>query len=191
MKIKRRGRRIGTVSGKRRRTGNRSGARQTKTEFSASERRHFAQLVICSGVFVLLVAAKLLLPGKMQEVNTALNRMLEKNMDFESADHEKAWLIRVCINLCKDSLKSSWNRKVFSIHDRDFTSPSYEIRDSSPILSYIRTLPPNQKTAIYLHYYEDMPVNEIAGIMGAKQNTVLSWLRRGRKTLEKIIKEEL
>ncbi len=118
-------------------------------------------------------------------------KMLEKNMDFESTDHEKAWLIRVCINLCKDSLKSSWNRKVFSIQDRDFTSPSYEIRDSSPILSYIRTLPPNQKTAIYLHYYEDMPVNEIAGIMGAKQNTVLSWLRRGRKTLEKIIKEEL
>ena len=84
MKIKRRGRRIGTVSGKRRRTGNRSGARQTKTEFSASERRHFAQLVICSGVFVLLVAAKLLLPGKMQEVNTALNRMLEKNMDVQT-----------------------------------------------------------------------------------------------------------
>ena len=36
-----------------------------------------------------------------------------------------------------------------------------------------------------------MTVNEIARVMNAKQNTVLSWLRRGRKSLEKIIKEEL
>jgi len=84
MKIRRGGRRIGTIAGKRRRTGSRSGTRQIKTEFSAGERRHLAQLVICSCVFVLLVAAKLLLPGKMQEVNTALNRILEQNMDVQT-----------------------------------------------------------------------------------------------------------
>ena len=38
-------------------------------------------------------------------------KLVEKNTVFESADHEKAWLIRVCINLCKDSLKSSWKKK--------------------------------------------------------------------------------
>ena len=118
-------------------------------------------------------------------------KMLENNTVFESTDHEKAWLIRVCINLCKDSLKSSWTKKVSSIQDRDFQSPQYEIDDRFPLLSYIRTLPPNQKAAIYLFYYEDMPVSQVARVMGAKQNTVLSWLRRGRKTLEKLIKEEL
>lgn len=118
-------------------------------------------------------------------------KMIESNIDFKNAEHEKAWLIRVCINLCKDSLKSGWRKKVHYIQYKDFASPSYEICDEFPLLSYIRTLPPNQKTAIYLFYYEDMSVNQIADIMGAKQNTVLSWLRRGRKSLEKIIKEEL
>lgn len=118
-------------------------------------------------------------------------RLIEKDIEFENAEHEKAWLIRVCINLCKDNLKSAWRKKVHYIHDRNFTSPSYEISEPLPILSYIRTLPFNQKTAIYLFYYEDMPVSEIAEVMNAKQNTVLSWLHRGRKSLEKIIKEEL
>jgi DNA-directed RNA polymerase specialized sigma24 family protein len=36
-----------------------------------------------------------------------------------------------------------------------------------------------------------MPVNRIATAMGANKNTVLSWLRRGRKTLEKMLKEEV
>ena len=37
----------------------------------------------------------------------------------------------------------------------------------------------------------DMPVNRIATAMGANKNTVLSWLRRGRKALEKMLKEEV
>ena len=118
-------------------------------------------------------------------------KLIEKNINFESREYEKAWLIRVCINLCKDHLKSSWHSRVFSIQDQEFTSPEYNIPDQYPLLNYIRTLPPNQRTAIYLFYYEDMPVNEICTVMGAKQNTVLSWLRRGRKALKKMIKEEL
>ena len=62
-------------------------------------------------------------------------KLIEKDMYFESDEHEKAWLIRVCINLCKDSLKSSWNKKVFSIQDKDFHSPAYEIREDTPLLS--------------------------------------------------------
>ena len=124
-------------------------------------------------------------------VQAAFLKLVEKNVVFESTDHEKAWLIRVCINLCKDILKSSWKKKVFSVHDQEFKDQPYEIADESPLLSYIRTLPPKHRTAIYLFYYEDMPVNRIASAMGANQNTVLSWLRRGRKALEKMIKEEV
>lgn len=118
-------------------------------------------------------------------------KLIEKQPQFESRDHEKAWLIRVCINLCKDRLKSSWHSRVFSIQDKEFTAPLYEFPDQYPLLNYIRTLPPNQRAAIYLFYYEDMPVSEICRAMNAKQNTVLSWLRRGRKSLKKMIKEEM
>lgn len=124
-------------------------------------------------------------------VQATFLKLVEKNIIFDSAEHEKAWLIRVCINLCKDNLKSSWKKKVYSVHETEFKDQPYEIADESPLLSYIRTLPPKQKTAVYLFYYEDMPVSQIAAAMGANQNTVLSWLRRGRKALEKLLKEDV
>lgn len=124
-------------------------------------------------------------------VQATFLKLVEYNKTFESYDHEKAWLIRVCINLCKDSLKSSWRKKVFSVEESQIPHPYYEIGRDSPILSCIHTLPPKQRTAIYLHYYEDMTAKEIATAMGTNQNTVLSWLRRGRKSLEKLLKEDV
>lgn len=123
-------------------------------------------------------------------VQATFLKLVEYNREFESHDHEKAWLIRVCINLCKDSLKSNWKKKVLVTNDQSLACPEYEIQDNSPVLSCVRTLPSKQKIAVYLHYYEEMPVKQIANVMGTNQNTVLSWLRRGRKTLEKLLREE-
>ena len=119
-------------------------------------------------------------------------RLMDANPSFESAEHEKAWLIRVCINLCKDHLKSSWSKKVVSENFLPPPAHTEEIPDGTApmILDCVRRLPDNQKTAVYLFYYMDMPVSRIARAMNAKQNTVLSWLRRARKTLAKTIKEE-
>lgn len=40
---------------------------------------------------------------------------------FESDEHEKAWLIRVSINACKDILKSFIRRNVRSLNDYLYT----------------------------------------------------------------------
>lgn len=48
------------------------------------ELRRLAQLVACGSIFVLLVAAKLLLPGKMAEFNDKLSAALQKNMDVQA-----------------------------------------------------------------------------------------------------------
>lgn len=37
-------------------------------------------------------------------------KLLEKNVHFESAEHEKAWFTRVTINVCKNKLRMFWNR---------------------------------------------------------------------------------
>ncbi len=124
-------------------------------------------------------------------VQATFLKLIEKDVIFDSTEHEKAWLIRVCVNLCKDNLKSIWNKKVDSIKYMEIELESYEIDEKFSMLSYIRTLPPKQKAAIYLFYYEDMTIKEIAISMGTNNNTVLSWLRRGRKTLEKLLKERL
>ena len=65
------GRRIGTIAAERRRQG-RGGARRAvrrrDESLSAAERRRLIQLAACAGIFVLLVAVKLLLPGRMAQI---------------------------------------------------------------------------------------------------------------------------
>lgn len=115
-------------------------------------------------------------------------KIIEKNIVFENPEHEKAWLIRVCINLCKDNLKSK-KRKSDSFSP--LTKESSPCFDRLYITDQIRRLPSKHKAAIYLFYYENMSVNEIAETMQEKPNTVLSYLNRGRKKLAKLLKEEL
>ena len=45
---------------------------------------------------------------------------------FESAEHEKAWLLRVTINRCKSFFRSAWQRKTTGLEDDCllYTSPS-------------------------------------------------------------------
>jgi len=89
MAARRTGRRVmGTVAARQRRTaGKRSTVRSAprrNESLPPKERRQLIQLVICGGVFVLLVAVKLLLPDRMAEVNRTLTGALERNMDVEA-----------------------------------------------------------------------------------------------------------
>lgn len=47
----------------------------------------------------------------------------------------------------------------------------------------IQQLPERRRTALVLHYYMDLPVNEIATLMKTRPGTVKSLLHRGRETL--------
>ena len=83
------GRRISTIAAEKKRRGHiRGGARQAvrrkDTPLSARERQHLLQLVVCGTAFVLLVAAKLLLPEKMEIVNHRLAEALERNIDVQT-----------------------------------------------------------------------------------------------------------
>ena len=90
MAIRQMGRRVSTVSARQRAAEKRrrsapaapGRARHGKREtLSPGEKRHLAQLVACGSIFVLLVAVKLLLPGRMAQVNERLTGMLEQNID--------------------------------------------------------------------------------------------------------------
>lgn len=103
--------------------------------------------------------------------------------EFESDVHEKAWLIRVAINACKDLLKSFFRKKVHSIEDVDI-APFYLQEDEKELLDHVLRLPPKYKDVIYLFYYEGYTAVEIAKILGKKENTIYSWLSRARAQLK-------
>jgi RNA polymerase sigma-70 factor (ECF subfamily) len=106
---------------------------------------------------------------------------------FESDDHQKAWLCRVAFNKCKDHCKSFWHRSVISIEEVEIP---YEPPRQHELIKTVLELPSDQKEVVYLHYYENRSIPEIAGIMKKNPNTVYSILRRAKAQLKKKVGED-
>ena len=107
----------------------------------------------------------------------------QRNPIFESADHEKAWLIRVTINLTKNVRESAWNRKVVRLDE----SIVFNTKEENDVYSTVCELPQNYRTVIYLFYYEGYKVKEISNILNKNEGTIKTWLFRARE----ILKEKL
>lgn len=99
---------------------------------------------------------------------------------FESEEHEKRWLIRVTVNLCKNQLKTSWNSRRGEMDELE------QIADSSlnrEILEEILSLPEKNKIVIYLFYVEGYKCREIAEILKENESTIKMRLKKGRELL--------
>ncbi len=106
---------------------------------------------------------------------------------FESAAHEKAWLLRVAINFSKNKLSSAWFKKTEALDEtlllRRPDGSLAEVWDA------VRALRRNTaRPSIYL-YHEGYSTAEIARILDRKEATVRSDLRRGREKLRETLKE--
>jgi len=114
-------------------------------------------------------------------------KLLKHKNCFENSEHEKAWIIRITINKCKDVLKSFWKKNTYSIDDIDNIQFPFEDKVESELLHVVLTLPKKYKDVIYLYYYQDYTVPEIAKLLGKKENTIYSSLHRARGLIKKKI----
>ena len=113
-------------------------------------------------------------------------KLLEKRPSFESTSHEKAWLIRVSINLSKDKLKSSYFKNTAPL-EGDFIDAT---KDDNEIIQAVLNLPLKYRSIVLLYYYEGYSISEVANILNLKESTVGSQLSRARKKLKSILKED-
>ena len=109
-------------------------------------------------------------------------RLYQNSKHFRDAEHMKAWLIRVTINLCRNRYRNSKRETLAA----EIPLPAQETAYSN-VLDAVKALPENQRNAIYLHYYEGYTASEIANLLSSRTNTVLSWLRRARETLRETL----
>ena len=122
---------------------------------------------------------------------TVFLRMLEKPRKFESPEHERAWIIRAAVNLCKDQLKSHWRRTTVDLEAaRAVPAPEAEEGSLLAAVNLLPLLPPKYRTVIYLYYYEGYSANEIAQLLGEKPATVATQLSRGREKLRTHLEQE-
>lgn len=102
---------------------------------------------------------------------------------FENEEHEKAWIIRVTINACKDLLKSFFRSRTTSL---DTLKEATQVPDTehSELLDAVLSLPEKYKNVVYLYYYEEYSAAEISRILKKNVNTVYTLLTRARHLLK-------
>ena len=105
---------------------------------------------------------------------------------FESPEHEKAWLVRVTVNACKDLLKSFFRSRTVPLETlaedaRDMTS------QQAGVLEAVLALPKPYREVVYLHYYEGYTAPEIAKILRRNPNTVYTHLHKAKELLREAL----
>lgn len=118
----------------------------------------------------------------MQEVFFKYFRLQPK---LKNEQHEKAWLLRVTINEGKNLKRSVWFRNRTTVDFRTIPDSSEEPREMSPVLEAVLSLPVKYRTVIYLYYYEEYAVRQIAEITAQTEAAVSKQLSRGRNMLQK------
>ncbi len=116
---------------------------------------------------------------------TVFVKLLAQPRQFDSAEHERAYVLRMASNACKDLLKSPWRKRTCGL-EAVLEVPAPEAGDGS-VLAAVNQLPTNYRTVIYLFYYEGYQAAEIGKILGLPTATVHTRLARGRARLKDIL----
>lgn len=110
-------------------------------------------------------------------------KLISSKKQFESQEHEKAWLIVTASNTCKDELRQ-WKRRLEKIKSLSQQEIVVQEEDDK-VLEWVMALPVKYKQVIYLYYYEGYHTSEIASMLHCSESTVRNQLLRGRRLLKK------
>ncbi len=115
--------------------------------------------------------------------------LFTKAVSFKDDEHQKAWLLKVTANRCKNLLRAK--ARTVELPDSaaaaDFESESDAHIDLARALC---ELSPDQRLAMHLYYFEQIPLRGVAGIMRCGENTVKSHLRRARAKMKTFLEKE-
>ncbi len=107
---------------------------------------------------------------------------------FASPEHERYWLLRVAVNKCKNLLRTQKRRRDVPLEEAAALSAPPE-PEYQALYDAVWTLPRNQRLAVDLYYFEGYSTGELAALLGTREATVRTWLRRGRLKLKERLKE--
>ena len=113
-------------------------------------------------------------------------RYIRSGRKFNDEEHEKAWLLTVAANLSKNIIRSrsrSSGPVPEDICGEGIPEENIELRDA------VTRLPEIYREVIQLFYYQDLSIAETAAVLGEKESTVKSKLRRARGLLGGILRE--
>ncbi len=139
----------------------------------------------------------------------AFVRLLRSLGTYRAETKFTTWLYRLVTNICLDGLRRR-GRPVESLDDSGspgdeaqsagerladndrWTQPEQELalrESATEVRQALAELPPAQRLALTLHYFEDMRYEDIAETMHLPLNTVKSHIRRGKERLALVLSD--
>ena len=113
-------------------------------------------------------------------------KYLTRAPDFDSTEHEKAWLITVAVNQCKNMVRSQ--RLIPT--DPELLHPPENAPEQNAILDALMQVPEKFRTVLTLHYVHGYKIDEIAKIISKTSSAVKMRLSKGKKLLADIYRKE-
>lgn len=110
-----------------------------------------------------------------------------KSPVFSDKEHEKAWLLKVASNKCRDILRFRSRHQLTELSELEAVVQDDE---SSHILEALMELPEKFRLVLTLYYIDEYKVKEIAEIIKKTPSAVKMRLQKGRKLLEEKYRKE-
>ena len=109
-------------------------------------------------------------------------RLWNTDTVFQGDDHLRHWLVRVCVNVCRDHARSAWRRRVVSLEE--CREPTFSDPTHQNLWDEVSALPAKYRVPLYLYYYEGYSVAEVGELLGLRVSTVQTRLARAREKLK-------
>ncbi len=141
-----------------------------------------------SGMLLRLAASRLKNTMDAEDaVQEVFLYLIEHQVTFRNAAHEKAWLIRATLHRTSDIRRRAYHGDLplEEVGERGEDPPG------ESLLEELRSMPEEYAAVLYLFYYEGYSIREIASLLNLSQSAVGVRLHRGRNLLRNIIKEDL
>ena len=122
----------------------------------------------------------------MQDTFIKAWKYMERN-SASSIRNEKAWLMRVAMNTCRDYRRTQWFKHIDFKTSLDELPPSCvsvpeEDRD---LVIEISNLPDKYKRLVLLYYYSNMTLQDTAEALGIPKSTASKRLKRAEEMLKR------
>ncbi len=118
-------------------------------------------------------------------------KALNKIGALKDENKAKAWVSKICVNVCRDILRHKSHREI-TVEDKhlDSVSEELDLDNTLTVTEAIGQLPDEIRAAIILFYYQQFKQREIAEILKIPEKDVAYRIRKGKNLLRKMLKED-